>query len=392
MFGIFKKKSRSETHKSRYITLQVKEVVRETEDATTLVFETPESGFKYKAGQYITLILPIEGEHVRRSYSLNSSPLLEENPAVTVKRIEDGKVSNYLHQHMKVGDSFEVLEPMGNFTPDLDSGKSSQYILFAGGSGITPLMSILKTVLVAEPQSKILLVYQNRNESTKIFASQLKTLEDTNQDRLKVVNILSQPGEDASHYQGRLTEELIKEELLDIPGFEIQQGEYFLCGPSGMMHTIEKALESLNVPKTQVHKESFIPGVSDELTGNKKESKVVLEQVVTIVLDGEEHKVTVPPNKSILDAALDDNIDMPFSCQSGLCTACRGKLLQGKVYMDEDEGLTDKELEDGYVLNCQAPPAHFRRGHRNRVNRHYLSIASSWTPTPQKWCLFKTPE
>ena len=356
MFGIFKKKSKSETHKSRYITLKVKEVVRETEDATTLVFEIPENGLKYKAGQYITLILPIEGEHVRRSYSLNSSPSLEEDPAITVKRIEDGKVSNYLHQHMKVGDSFEVLEPMGNFTPDLDSGKPSQYILFAGGSGITPLMSILKTVLVAEPQSKILLVYQNRNESTKIFASQLKTLEDTNQGRLKVVNILSQPGEDPSHYQGRLTEELIKEELLDIPGFEIQQGEYFLCGPSGMMHTIEKALESLNVPKPQVHKESFVPGVSDELPGSKKESKVILEQVVTIVLDGEEHKVTVPPNKSILDAALDDNIDMPFSCQSGLCTACRGKLLQGKVYMDEDEGLTDKELEEGYVLNCQGHP------------------------------------
>ncbi len=357
MFSIFKKKSKTKSDKSRYITLKVKDVIRETADATTLVFEIPEGGLDYKPGQYITLILPIEGEQVRRSYSLSSSPLVDENPAITVKRIEEGKVSTYLHQHMKVGDMFEALEPMGNFTAVHDPENPTQYVMFAGGSGITPLMSILKTILIAEPKSKILLIYQNRNELTIIFEKQLKKLVQAYKDRFNIINILSQPGEVSPHFKGRLTDDLIKETLLDIPEFKLQQGEYFVCGPSGMMHTVEKALETLNIPKNQIHKESFVPGVSEESQGDDEtEQPVILEQVVTIILDGEEFKVTVPPGKSILEAALDENIDMPFSCQSGLCTACRGKLLKGKVHMDEDEGLTDKELEEGYVLNCQGHP------------------------------------
>jgi len=355
MFRLFKKKSKGNEVKSdRYFELKIKEVVRETGDASTLVFESPEKPLEYLPGQFLTLILPIKGEDVRRSYSLCTTPYSGEAPAITVKRVESGVISNYLNDHMKAGDSFEVMAPAGHFTPDLHPENAKKYVLFAGGSGITPLMSILKSILLQEPNSHVTLVYQSRSEESIIFREQLEELEKKYPSHFTVMHILSQPNESWKGYKGRIDTAMTSDILMDIAENKVASMEYFLCGPSGFMKTVFETLIDFEVPEKQIHKESFYSGETKE-----KEESIPIEQeeaVVTILLDNEEYEVKVPAGKSILDAALDMDIDMPFSCQSGMCTACRGKLLSGNVTMEDEDGLSEEELNEGYILNCVSHP------------------------------------
>jgi ring-1,2-phenylacetyl-CoA epoxidase subunit PaaE len=355
MFKIFKKKNKDgEVKSDRYFQLKVKEVRKETDDTATLVFESPHKQLDYLPGQFLTLILPIEGEDVRRSYSLCTSPYLNEDPAITVKRVESGVVSNYLNDHMKEGDVFDVMEPAGHFTPQLDVEQSKKYVLFAGGSGITPLMSILKSILVQEPQSHVTLVYQSRNETSIIFKDQLDEIKARHPEQFELIHVLSQPSEGWKGYKGRLDTPMTNDILMDIAGNKVASREYFLCGPTGYMDTVFEALIDFEVPEKQIHKESFYSG--EPKPKDESVAKTDEEIMVTILLDGEEYEVNVPSNKSILDAALDMDIDMPFSCQSGMCTACRGKLLAGNVTMEEEDGLSDEEINEGYVLNCVGHP------------------------------------
>ena len=355
MFKIFKKKNKGvEKSSDRYFKLKIKEVRRETEDTSTLVFESPEKPINYLPGQFLTLILPIEGEDVRRSYSLSSSPFIDKDPAITVKRVESGVVSNYLNDHMKVGDEFDIMEPAGHFTPQLDAEQSKKYVLFAGGSGITPLMSILKSILVQEQKSHVTLVYQSRNEQSVIFKEFLDELKIKYPDQFELIHILSQPGASWEGHKGRLDKALASDILMDIAQNKVASREYFICGPTGYMKTVFETLIDFEVPEKQIHKESFYSG--EAKPKEESVSKTDEEIMVTILLDGEEYEVNVPPNKSILDAALDMNIDMPFSCQSGMCTACRGKLLEGSVTMEEEDGLSEEEINEGYVLNCVGHP------------------------------------
>lgn len=355
MFKIFKKKNKDgEVKSDRYFQLKVKEVRKETDDTATLVFESPHKKLDYLPGQFLTLILPIEGEDVRRSYSLCTSPYLNEDPAITVKRVESGVVSNYLNDHMKEGDVFDVMEPAGHFTPQLDVGQSKKYVLFAGGSGITPLMSILKSILVQEPQSHVTLVYQSRSETSIIFKDQLDEIKASHPEQFELIHVLSQPSEGWKGYKGRLDTPMTNDILMDIAGNKVASREYFLCGPTGYMDTVFEALIDFEVPEKQIHKESFYSG--EPKPKDESVAKTDEEIMVTIMLDGEEYEVNVPSNKSILDAALDMDIDMPFSCQSGMCTACRGKLLAGNVTMEEEDGLSDEEINEGYILNCVGHP------------------------------------
>lgn len=355
MFKLFKKKNINDLPKSdRYFKLKIKEVKKETEDTNTLVFEKTERPLNYKPGQFLTLILPIKGEEVRRSYSLCSSQFTDEFPAITVKRVEDGQVSNYLNDHMRAGDEFEVMEAAGHFIPDLKKEHDKYYILFAGGSGITPLMSILKSILSIESKSKITLVYQNRNENSIIFKRDLDNIKEKYTERFNQIDVLSQPTGQWDGYTGRIDTAMASDLLLDIVGNKINNVEYFICGPTGYMQTIIDTLLDFEVPEYQIHKESFYSGepkkkVEEENHGNSSYD-------VTILLDGEEYNVNVPPEKTILEAALDQGLDMPFSCQSGLCTACRGKLLHGNVHMEDEDGLSEEEIFDGYILNCVSKP------------------------------------
>jgi ring-1,2-phenylacetyl-CoA epoxidase subunit PaaE len=358
MFSIFKKKKKDgRLNSDRYFQLKIKEVKRETEDTNTLIFENPKKPLVYQPGQFVTLILPINGEEVRRSYSLCSSPYCDENPAITVKRVDKGVISNFLNDHMKVGDVFDVMVPMGHFVPNLDKNNSKRYVLFAAGSGITPIISIIKSILVEEPESQVHLVYQNRNEQSIIFRETLEELSDKYTPNFHLHHVLSQPDEAWNGYRGRIDTAITSDILMDIAGNKVATCEFFLCGPSGFMDTVMEVLYDFEVHDRRIHKESFYTGPAK--TGQPTpalQSDVITGTLVTVILDGKEYEVNVPSNKSILEAALDQDLDMPFSCQSGLCTACRGKLLQGKVHMAEDEGLSEEEINQGYILNCVSRP------------------------------------
>lgn len=342
---------------SQYFNLIVKEIVRETEDSVSIVFDSANLPINYKPGQFLTLILLIGGEKLRRSYSLSSAPGVDKNLAVTVKKVINGKVSNYLVDRLKVGDKIEVMQPMGTFILNPDYHQERSVVLVAAGSGITPLISIAKSILSGEPRSNVYLIFGNRNENSIIFKEKLNELKKEHQDRLNIAHVLSQPFSKSTVPSGRLNQSLIIKLLESFPKIKFEKAEYFICGPEGLMEEALKALEILKVPHGNIHKESFVSSNSQEASGEVVESGAIKEQEVMIIYQGTEYKFKVPPKKTILEAALDENIDLPYSCQSGMCTACMGKCTSGKVQLNDPDGLSDKEIQQGFVLTCVGQPA-----------------------------------
>lgn len=341
---------------SQYLNLKVKEVVKETEDAVTLVFEKPVDPVSYKSGQFLTLIIPINGEKLRRSYSLCSAFGVDEEMAVTVKRVTHGKVSNFVADNLHANTLIEVMQPMGNFVFQPDYHKKRDIVLLGAGSGITPLMSILKAALNQEPQSNVYLVYGNRNENSIIFKNQINSLKQEHGERLKVIHVLSQPINPGTVPSGRLNRSLIIKLLESFNSLSKEKAEYYVCGPEGMMDEALEALKILNVHNEQIHKESFITSGAEAKSGQVVPENQSGPKEVTIIYQGSEYKVTVPEGKSILQSALDEDIDLPFSCQSGLCTACMGKCTSGKVHLEEQDGLSENEINAGFVLTCVGHP------------------------------------
>lgn len=349
---------------SPYLNLKVVEITHETADAATIHFEHPQKQkIDYKPGQFLTLILPIEGKEVRRSYSLCSTPHEAPRLSVTVKRVEGGLVSNYLLDTLQVGQEVKVMEPLGNFCLTCAPTNQRQVLLFGAGSGITPLMSILKAVLHEEPSSKVTLLYGNSNEDSVIFKEQLQQLEAGYPERLRVVYIYSQPRQ-ACDYRGRMNQSMIIRILERLQLAKISNGLYFMCGPEGMMEEVRHALDVLHVPADQIFRESFVSTKLQDKQQQEQHGTVVSSeddgeittQTVTVIYEGTEYSFVVEPDQTILEAALEQDIDLPYSCQAGLCTACRGKCLSGKVHLEEREGLSDAEMEEGYTLNCVGHP------------------------------------
>lgn len=336
--------------------LTIKEITEETDDTKTIHFWHPiHTTISYKSGQFFTLIPEIDGQKIRRSYSLSSSPKTDTSPAVTVKRIEGGLVSNYLCDQLKVGDSLEVIEPMGNFFIEPQVDMSKTYVFIAAGSGITPLFSMIKTVLHAEPKSTIYLIYGSRNEQQIIFKKALESLESQHPSRFKLIHVISQPSHTWPGFKGRINQASIVFYLKQELGINIPSAFYYLCGPAGMMSEVEKSLAMFDVPKEQILKELFL-SASNEDTENTGEDKSLKPQEVTLIFEGKTHTVHVLPSETILEAALEADIDIPYSCQAGMCTACMGLCTSGKVIMDEEDGLTDNEIKKGYILTCVAHP------------------------------------
>ncbi len=352
-FGLFKKnKEKVEKQDTGVIELKVKEVVRETEDAVSIHFEYPENGkIEYKSGQFFTIIVEVDGKEERRAYSVCSSPFVDEYPAVAVKRVEGGKVSNYLNSNVSAGNILKVMKPLGNFTTDFSTSNSRNIVLIGGGSGVTPLMSLAKSTLSEEPNSKVTLLYANRDVANIIFKSKVESLK--SEDRFDVVHVLESNADNYAAHEGYLTQAIIKEvveKLNDI------SAEYFICGPTPMMDIAVNSLKDLGVAEHLIRKESFTTDTSVKADAVNESSDKVIAREVTVIYDGDEYKYTVEPGETILEKGLEEDIDLPFSCQSGLCTACRGKCLSGKVKMDEDEGLSQAELDEGYVLPCVSHP------------------------------------
>jgi ring-1,2-phenylacetyl-CoA epoxidase subunit PaaE len=356
MFNLFKKK-KEEVKTNSYLPLKVREVVKETADTVTLYFEQPEPFLEYKPGQFLTVILDFEGKEQRRSYSLCTSPFVDSYPGISVKRVDGGLFSNFLNEKIFPGKTINMLAPMGNFTADFHSKNQRHFFLVAGGSGITPIMGILKSLLVNEPKSKVTLLYCSRNEAQIIFKKELEKLSVANPERLHVLHNLSQPSDSWTGLRGRLTKETIQPLVQKAQNETDFETEYFICGPDGIMESTLEVLGQFGVAKDKIHRESFYSAAADKAHEAAASGDMGgLTREVTVELEGEEHLITVAPDKTILESGLAQDLNMPYSCQSGLCTACRGKLISGEVKMDEDAGLSEKEIAAGYVLCCVSRP------------------------------------
>lgn len=352
----------SDKRMARFHTLEVEEVKQETADAIVIGLKVPadkRNDFKFIHGQYLTVKLTVNGEELRRSYSICSSPLDTDLIRIAVKRVDRGRASSLLVGQLKKGDKLEVMTPMGNFYTLLDPSHERHYVAFAAGSGITPILSILKTVLRTEPKSKFTLFYGNTDVDRIIFREKLGELKSLHGDRLGVHHILSKGMDEDLLFNGRITTEKAKQ-LVSRFVTDAMHKEFFICGPEQMMVNVSEALESMGVAKAHIHVELFTTPVS---TAPKPEAATSVpgaftgKATVKVILDGREHVLQVPASgDAVLDAALEAGLDVPFACKGAVCCTCKARVVEGQVEMDMNYALTDSEVEDGYVLTCQTHP------------------------------------
>jgi len=327
---------------------RVASVVRETADAVSLVFEDPGGlPIRFAPGQFFTLHVRIGDEVHKRAYSASSNALDPMRVAVTIKRVHDGRVSRHLVANVREGDSIEVHGPSGVFVPT-GSSAPRVLVLVGGGSGITPLSSITRTLLASEPETRIVLIYGNRAFEDIIFKGALDELAQAHPGRLTVRHVLQTPPPEWAGGSGLLDAAALGRELDALPAGTTAGAEYFLCGPAPMMASARACLESRGVPATEIHEERFVS--SHAATGAGE------AQPITVRLSGEDHELVVPVGKTVLETALDAGVDMPFSCTVGGCGACRVLLTSGTVAMDEPNCLSPQERADGYVLACSSRP------------------------------------
>ncbi|MEX0810809.1 MAG: ferredoxin--NADP reductase [Chitinophagales bacterium] len=346
---------------SRLHELKIKKIKSETPYAKVVTFDIPEdlkSDFKYIPGQYITVEVEVDGKKERRAYSLCSSPVMDDDLSVGVKKVEMGKVSGYINDEAKEGESIRVMPPMGNFTVNTDSTRKKHYVLLGGGSGITPLMSIIRTVLVQEPNSRVTLFYANRDEESIMFKSVLDELENKYPERLEIFHSLDRTTVDWVINKGYLTRDILQTLLKNKLPAAPQDFDYYICGPTPLMSIIDEALEALQIPEKQIHKEFFTAKLKTE---EKKEEREVSDSPldsaeIHLTVDGEDYDFEYKGEDSLLEAALDNDIDAPYACQVGACCTCRAKVFEGKVVMADRESLSDEEIDEGYVLTCQSKP------------------------------------
>jgi len=339
--------------------LVVREIVPETAEANSIRFEIPPAlrdAFAFKAGQHLTLRATIEGEEVRRNYSLCTAPA-ESDWMVTVKRIGGGLFSNWVGDALKAGDTVEVMVPHGSFTTEFSAANKRHLVGIAGGSGITPVMSLIKTLLREEPHSRFTLLYGNRDSSSVIFLEALAGLKDKHLGRLEIYHFLDAEEQDIELFNGMLSRERLEEAIGALVPDAAQVEGWFICGPGPMMDAAEGALLDRNVPRDRIHIERF---TADRPAGAIAQEIAQLQSAaegvtVAVTLDGRTRRVPFTAG-NILDSARAAGMPAPFACKAGVCATCRAKVTRGKVEMAVHYGLTDEEVAEGYVLTCQSVP------------------------------------
>jgi ring-1,2-phenylacetyl-CoA epoxidase subunit PaaE len=344
---------------SKFYPLTVANVKQETRDAIAVTFAVPDAlhdAFAYQQGQHLTLRAQIGGEEVRRSYSICSS-VQDKLLRVAIKRTPGGAFSSWANEHLKAGAVVDVMPPMGHFNVPLDATQARHYLAFAAGSGITPILSIIKTTLLAEPQSRFTLFYGNRASSSVLFREELSELKDVYMERLKIAYVMSREQQDIDLFNGRITGEKCADFLrhwIRLDDIDVA----FICGPEDMMHGVSKSLQDAGMAKERIRIELFaasIPTHERKPRAQVADASALTE--VTVIMDGAHASFTMDRDKeSILDAGLRAGIDMRYSCKGGVCSTCRCKLVEGKVDMDVNYALEDYEIARGFVLSCQSFP------------------------------------
>jgi ring-1,2-phenylacetyl-CoA epoxidase subunit PaaE len=339
--------------------LRVAEIVPETNEASSIRFEVPpelRDEFAFRAGQHLTLRATINGEEVRRNYSLCTAPA-EGDWMVTVKRIGGGLFSNWVGDQVKAGDTIEVMVPHGSFTTDFDAARNRHLVAVAGGSGITPVMSLIRTLLREEPASRFTLLYGNRDSSSIIFLEGLAALKDKHLGRLEIYHFLDAEEQDIELFNGMLDRERLEEAIPALVPDSADVDAWFICGPGPMMDAAEGVLLDRSIPKERIHIERFTADRPPEVMAQElAQLQTQAEGVsVSVTLDGRTRRVPFSAG-NILDSARAAGLPAPFACKAGVCATCRAKVTKGKVEMAVHYGLTDAEVADGYVLTCQSVP------------------------------------
>lgn len=343
--------------------LIVADVRRETNDCVSIAFQVPQElqeKYHFKPGQYLTLRATVGGEDIRRSYSICSAPH-ENELRVAIKRVENGQFSTWATQEVQPGDSMQVMTPTGTFTSDIQNDRKQTYLMIAAGSGITPILSLTKTILTTEPRSEVVLLFGNRLFNSIIFRDELERLKDSYIGRLRVFHVLSGEPNEIPMFSGRINSEKLEQfskTFIDIALMD----EAFLCGPEEMIRAAREFLASHGMPEDRIHFELFA-SPNAKKTAIQQDDKPAAHAdssakcAVTMIYDGYESRFFMPMDgTSILDAAQNTGMDIPFSCKGGMCCTCRAHLSDGKAEMKVNYALEPGEVEAGFVLTCQAVP------------------------------------
>ncbi len=342
----------------RFHRLAIRDLRRETRDAVSIAFAVPPDlapDYHFAPGQYLTLRTLMDGEEVRRSYSICSGPD-DGELRIAVKKVDGGAFSVWAAEDLKTGDELDVMTPTGRFGMLHDAGEGRTYVGFAAGSGITPVMSIIRGVLAREPASRFFLFYGNRTTQDMLFREALEDLKDRYLGRFSLFHVLSQEEQDIPILHGRLDRDKVEVLLRAmVPVSAIDH--VFICGPTGMSEEIETTCLDLGVAPERIHVERFVSGL-----GGKPRPKAAIVEgappkaVAALIVDGKRREVPVAEGEAILDAALRAGMDLPFACKGGMCSTCRAKIIEGETRMEVNYSLEPWELEAGFVLTCQAHP------------------------------------
>lgn len=341
---------------ANFYHLSIKNITKETYNSVAIEFNIPESlksTFSFTPGQYITIQTTLNGEQIRRDYSIccaqNSGEL-----KVGIKAVENGLFSQYATKELKIGNELEVSEPRGRFLLNTNATHQKNYAAFVAGSGITPVLSMIKSALAIEPNSTFVLVYGNKTLEDVMFKNDLELLKETYSDRFSVYYSFSKSNLE-NHFSGRIDETIVQKVIKELHG-NIIFDDYFLCGPEAMINLVKESLAISGVAKNNIHFELFTAPTEDNSAKQSEPEILTGDAEITIILDDDEDTFTMKPAHTILDAALKKGLDAPYSCQGGICSSCIARVTEGKAVMTKNTILDEDEVAEGLILTCQAHP------------------------------------